>query len=609
VSQWEFDVIDKMTNPLQAMGVNLDNFEHKLKDATKELDRLERTAKVDEISKMTDPMKRQIATLQLYKSDLEKVAEAQKKAEESGHGLKDLFGEKAFFAFEMGEHFLHLAEGVAHSAAEFVHWTAEAAQFRNGALATFELMLNGKEAALEEFEALEQIVEGSAMTKQEVMAQYKELFSFTDRYGAKATEDVLAAGADIQKALGAGAQSAFLGVMRNIEAMGGLNERTIRQLRETGIATPQRMYEALAAQLHTTTKGAEAMLKAHKISSETSINTLLKLVQDRIDRGAPLGEFSLERSKGNLDDQIKNLKESFEGIFQELDTKPAAHAIEEFAKAFGPSTEAGKELRDIGKQTFEVITAAIDYSREHMHGWIEDARIALHVVEALMKVPAFVFKAAFHAGEAVASVVTGDAFTSRTAKNDAQADKDQASINEMNARIEKLQAATAAKVESNTQLEAAMKKSGIDAGSGFVEGLARSLEGGQVPDVIHQYVTNEVDRALDAHSPSRVMMKRGGWAAEGLNIGFRDEMRRGGAFGSGFGVGTNTGFGMGATQMPAQSFGGSVGGTLRVDVSGTIKLEGSVGGGSQDLAAIGGQFEEIANRAIQRAFESLGHSN
>jgi soluble cytochrome b562 len=472
-------------------------------------------------------------------------------------------------------------------------------------MATFDLMLGGREQAEEEFQALEDLARGSAMTKQQVMEEYRTLFSFTDRFGSKASEDVIAAGADIQKALGTNAQSAFISVMRNIEALGGLNVRTVRQLREVGIATPQRLYEALAKDLHTTTEGAKGLLKAHKISQDQSINTLLELVQGSIDKGGALGEFSLERSKENLDDQIKNFKESFKSMFEGLDTAPAAHAIAEFGKAFDPATESGQHLRAVVQEGFNDITKAIDYSREHLGQWISFADRALHVAEALLKVPKFIFDVGFKGGEAVASLATGDAFTSRTAKNDMKAAEDKAAIDRMNAQIDALSAATASKVESNTILESAMHKSGIDAGSGFVEGLARSLEAGKVPDVIHQYVTNEVDRALDAHSPSRVMMKRGHWAGEGLGIGFRDEMRQNKDFGFGFG-----GFGGGSFGMPTGGgAAGLGGGSLKVDVSGTIKLEGSGVGDPQHLAAIGGQFEEIANRAIQRAFESLGHQN
>ena len=370
MAQWEFDVIDKMSSPLKAMDTNLGSFEKQLKLASNELDKLERAARVDEISKMEDPMKRQIATLRMFKDDLLHVAEAQKKAKEEGIGLRSLFSDKAFFAFEMAKNFLHLAESVGHSALEFVHWTAEAAQFRAGALATFDLMLNGKEAAEEEFGALEQIARGTAMTKQQVMDQYRELFSFTDRFGTKATEDVIAAGADIQKALGTQQAGAFVMVMRNIEAMGGLNTRMIRQLRETGIATPQRLYEALATEMHTTAKGAEGLIKAHKISQEHSINTLLKLVQDRIDKGGALGEFSLERSKGNIDDQVKNLKR-VNGVDVRRDQHGSDCACAGgTGKAFDPATASGRHMRDIANQkAFRGISDAIKFTTS-AHGYV-----------------------------------------------------------------------------------------------------------------------------------------------------------------------------------------------------------------------------------------------
>jgi hypothetical protein len=396
--------------------------------------------------------------------------------------------------------------------------------------------------------------------------------------------------------------------MRNIEAMGGLNTRSIRQLREVGIATPQRLYEALAAELHTTAKGAEGMLKSGRISQEQSINTLLKLVQTRIDKGSPLGEYALERSKGNLDTQIKNFKESFESMFESLDTKPAARAVAELSKAFDPATASGAHMRDVIQSGFNGITRAIDYSREHMAEWINFAEKAVKVVEALLKVPKFIFDVGYKAGGAIASVATGDAFTSRTAKNEAQADKDTAAIERMNAQIDALQKATASKVESNTQLENAMNKSGINAGSGFVQGLANSLEAGNVPDVIHQYVVKEVDRALDIHSPSRVMGYRGRMAARGFNNDFRDEMRGSPfmSFGmSGGGSWGGMGFSSSATAS-APAIGSS---TLHVDISGTIRVEGSGAGNPQQLADMSSQLEQICNRSIQRAFESLGRQN
>jgi len=336
MATWSFDVLDNMSDPMVAMAKSSKDLESKLKSAGTELERLERVAKLDEIKKMTDPLHRQTAALKLYTGDLNKASEAHKVHLEhqnhlnellSGGLLKKLFSGETFFAVEMGKSLFELGEHVVHLGMEFAETAVEAAQFKNQAMGVFDLMLGGKGAANEEFETLEKLVKGSALTKQEVLSQYQQMFAFTDRYGVRATEDVIAAGADIQKALGANASGAFLGVIRNIEAMGGLNQRTIRQLRETGIATPTKVYDALAEELHITSKGAQNLIKAGKISQERSINTLLKLVQTRVDKGGALGSFSLEKSAGNVTDQLKNVKEGFESIFQDLDIKPLADAL------------------------------------------------------------------------------------------------------------------------------------------------------------------------------------------------------------------------------------------------------------------------------------------
>jgi soluble cytochrome b562 len=383
--------------------------------------------------------------------------------------------------------------------------------------------------------------------------------------------------------------------------MGGLNERTIRQLRETGISTPQRVYEALAGQMHTTVEGAKNLIKSHRVGMEQSVNLMLGLVQTRIDKGDPLGTFSIERSAGNLDDQLKNLKESWESLFEGIDTAPIARAVSELAKSFDPATESGAHMRDMLQDGFGKITHAIDYAREHMETWIGVADRALHIAEKLLAIPIFLGKVAWKAGEVATAAATGDLQSGRTEKNDKQIADDKAAIDRMNAQIEALQKETSAKVESNTELEAAMRKSGIDAGSGLIKGLSDSLQEGKVPDIIHSYVVAEVDRALDAHSPSRVMMRRGVWAGQGLNLGFEDTMRKS----------TWSMPNMGAMPMSAPSGGGSFGGggSLKVDVSGHIEVGGSVSGNPQEIANVSAQLEQIVNRSIQRAFESLGHQN
>ena len=201
-------------------------------------------------------------------------------------------------------------------------------------------MTGGADAAEEEFERLQELAKGTAMTKSEIMGQYRELFSFAQNYGTKATEDVISAGADIQKLLGTGAQQAFIGVVRNIDAI-GLNERMIRQLREVGVAHHEKLYECSRATQYIR-KGVQELIKAGQVSKEVSINALLDLVSTNINHGEGVGFYALEKSAASVEDQVKNLKESFMSIFKGDNTAPMADALKGIAGYFEADTESGK---------------------------------------------------------------------------------------------------------------------------------------------------------------------------------------------------------------------------------------------------------------------------
>lgn len=614
--EWTFKVLDEMSDPLTAMAKSSKDLEHKLKEAGTELEKLERIAKLDEIKKMTDPLQRQIATLRLYKDDLHRASEAQREAHESGGMLHKLFGAEGFFAAEMIEKAAEFGHKILELGERFAETAIEAAQFKRRALSVFDLMLGGKEAAGEEFEQLQKIVRGSTATKQEVLSQYQQMFSFTDRFGVRATEDVIAAGADIQKALGSNASGAFLGVIRNIEAMGGLNQRTIRQLRETGIATPTKVYDALAADLHTTSKGAQNLIKAGKISQEQSITTLLKLVQTRIDKGGSLGSFSVERSSKNVTDQLKNLKEEYESVFQDIDTTPIADALAHIAHMFAKGTESGDAMREKAEKLFSAIAKGAEFAGEHLPGFVDWLTATLEVLEKIavvLKPVVWGMKAVANVGFMAASIATGegprtmddaDAIDKQNRSKE-QAAKDD--IARMEAQIDALSAATADKVAANDTLAAAMQKSGIDTGAGFMEGLASSVTPDATGKIFQEGVLDALASKLDMHSPSRVMIKQGGFAGMGWNIGFNREMNASGMFGGSTGGGFSAG-GMLAPIAPSLS-GSTSGKSVVVNAHTEIKFDGQAPTNPQQQADMQHQIDTSVQRGIMRALEQLGAEN
>ena len=604
-----------------AMAKSSKDLESKLKEAGTELERLERVAKLDEIKKMTDPLQRQTAALRLYTGDLNKASVAHKEHLEhqkhlnellSGGLLKKLFSGETFFAVEMGKSLFELGEHVVHLGMEFAETAVEAAQFKNQAMDVFDLMLGGKEASEEEFGTLEKLVKGSSLTKQAVLSQYQEMFAFTDRYGVRATEDVIAAGADIQKALGNNASNAFLGVVRNIEAMGGLNQRTIRQLRETGIATPTKVYDALAADLRTTSAGAQALIKAGKISQEQSINTLLKLVQTRLDKGGSLGSLSLEKTARNVKDQLKNVKEGFESIFQDLDIKPLADALANLAEAFEPGTESGQRMREVAKRLFDDIGKGATWAAKEMPkllsafetllGYIEKtvSFMDTHPLLAKMMIGGAMGGAVGGVYGAVLGAAGGLGAGMGEELGYAKQDHDQtrqmavdtALYNEMTK-----------KNVGTVELKPELYDAGANDGQGYIDGLSSTVTPDAVKKLFQDAVLDASDSKMDRHSPSRVMMGRGTMDGRGYNIGFRDEMRNGAMFSAGGAFGT-----LGTIAPDAPNLGGS-GKSVVVNAHTEIKFEGQAPSNPQQQADLQHNIDTAVQRGIMRAMEQLGTEN
>ena len=220
--EWSFKINDDMSNPMRGMGAELTKLNSGIEAATRDIDKMERAMKLEAL-KTASPMAQQIGYMKLYREDLQRAKAASDDAADKGF-FKKLFGSEGFFASEMIAKVAEFTDKIIEWGVELVEAASKAAEFREEALGTFSVMTGGADAAEEEFERLQQLAKGTAMTKTEVMGQYRELFSFAQTYGTKAAEDVISAGADIQKLLGTGAQQAFVGAVKNIEAMGPQRE-------------------------------------------------------------------------------------------------------------------------------------------------------------------------------------------------------------------------------------------------------------------------------------------------------------------------------------------------------------------------------------------------
>jgi len=445
-----------------------------------------------------------------------------------------------------------------------------------------DVMAGGKGEGTERFEELQKWSRQTKFTVGEIITYQDKLFQFTKREGKLATDQVLLAASDLAT-LGPGGKGkadALIQSFATMDARAKVTGRALVGLAETGVISQRSLGEAMAQEL--ALKGPKAAEQAlDRLEKGTydrtkAMNLALKAVNKDVDFDKGLGTASMDQAVGSVSVSLKNLKESWDELFEGQDITPLSDALNKLSKAFDPSTESGKHLRAVVEEGFTAITRAVDLAASRMDHWISLAEKAVHVAEALLKIPKFIFNVGYAAGGAVTSLATGDAFTSRTAKNESKANADQAAIEKMNAQIEALQKSTADKVESNTQLEGAMKKAGINAGSGFMEGLANSLD---LPKVIEDKVIKVWDEKTETHSPSKVFERRGMFAAQGLNIGFANNAN---LQVPGFGVGSFAGL------PPA-------GGRAPVTIQVTNNFAGGVPTDPNQVA----QFNELQKTAIE----------
>jgi hypothetical protein len=656
MANWEFNVLDKMTDPLKKMGSSLGDLESTISATSKELEKLERAAQLDSL-KSASPIKQQIGYMKMYRDDLEKMRSHQESTAEKGGFFKRLFGEEGFFAAEQIERVYRYGEAIFELGKKFVEFGVEASDFKEDSIETLSVMLGTTEAAEKEFEMIGRMAKNSSMTKSEVMSQYTELFSFTQKFGSEATQNVVAAGADVGRLLNKGAQQAFLGVMKNIEAMGGLSERMVKQLKEVGVATPDKLYEALATRLHTTSKGAQALLKAGKISQEQSIDTLLDLVQKNVNKGEALGTYSVKMSAEDAGDAVKNLGDAWKDLFSDVDTAPIAAGINSLIAAMDPASESGKKMRDLLGHAFEDIGKMATYAADHMGEWVDKAQTVLGVIEKIGKfmddhptISKMLIGAAAGAAVgggfgAVAGAAGGLGFAGGEALMSGSVDAAKQNLSDEKAKklsaeqqLEALQAKLNAKLASNEQLEFNLSNAGIKSVSnpmadmagkieadvkvtagqtadGFMIELSKKFQEG-IPKIAKEQIVEGLKKGVDAHSPSREMMKIGRYSADGYVLGWNegfntfnmsapsaliDDVRE--AIGREF---TN--------QSPFQSPG--VGGPVKTPFASsappiTVTVSNSFAGGAPTDSASQSFLDESMSHAVEtgilKAFESLNH--
>jgi hypothetical protein len=476
--EFDFDVVDGASGAFRAMDSILDKFARTLGQATDRMAHFEAGAK-----------------------------HAGGAGHEGAEGTKSFFGallendvleQAADMAKELGEKVLELGE-------EFVKTGLEMADFRNDALLSIGAITGADESAGDFLETLEFMSKGTKDTGEQMFASFQRMGAFTKQFGKKATEDVLAGIADVKVAFGTGASDAVLSAIQNSQAMGKFDERSLRGLKQSGVATPERLMAVLAEQNHTSVKNIDAMLKAGKISAAEGTNAILGLIRKDLDNGGAVGALSKKSADQDFGTQIKNLKDHAKELFEKVNTKPLVDAVAKLGALFDPATERGKKLEALINRMFKGIGDVVS--------WVTEGDKLSKTFDAIGKYAEmawpFINGLAIVFGAAVVVFGAGAAL--------------------LVAPFVALEAAALYAIGNLGKLWDKLKVWGTEAkdiGANFVHGLVDGIKSmwaglvATVTDLAHALPAG-IRKILGIHSRSKVLFEIGSYAGQGLDEGIQ----------------------------------------------------------------------------------------
>ena len=223
---WVFEIQDMMNPALAKMQSGLAATTSSLKSTEAELAKFERAAKLDGIAKEADPVKKQHASLQLYRDDLM----AQKSALEQQAGAHSSAASGASsFAGELGA-ILAIGAGVAAVVGElgskvlelgvgFVKAGLGAASFKRDTMLALEAVTGSKDAAVGAYEAIGALAESSKYTREQIAGVYKELAAYGN-LSENNVASITAASLSVGATQGEDAKEKLLGAIRLLKGRG-----------------------------------------------------------------------------------------------------------------------------------------------------------------------------------------------------------------------------------------------------------------------------------------------------------------------------------------------------------------------------------------------------
>lgn len=554
---WTLDLDGTALKNLDALSAEIARMPPRVRDAEQALRALDRAAAANAIARISDPLKAQQAALRLHVADLQRTAEAERKAAEAAKRAADEIGkakdteakkfadaadaqrramEKALGvqqtaeAVALGTAIEKVAEGIADvgrmavdSAVALTKFGIAASQRTRGQ--TIALGVTEGDKAGATLENLRLMASNAAVEADGVV----ERFIALRRAGFQAAEaqSVLAAGLDQRARGGSRADEALVEFFRKSRQTGKVESaEALDQLgRDAGIGG-ETIIDELAKVLGQSTKEAAEAFKAGKVSVSDAQTAVLNAVRSQ-NPGGKLGEMAKAFGAGDVEGQLTRLKDLSSAAFGEGFGAPFARTLKQIgdtisnepfrtelaalATKFGTLFEGVEDvsLVDVFERSARAVSAAIDGINAFKSGLSDgySAKSVEGVADAFDRIDAALGTSdksvvLQRLGEQAGNLATGVAVAVRA--------------------LETL-AALIAKIPENLPIVDSLKSFGGLGSEGLVDGLrGRASSVVDAGAALGHSALDGVRNALDIRSPSRAMHELGAFTGEGFERGLAE---------------------------------------------------------------------------------------
>lgn len=243
-----------------------------------------------------------------------------------------------------------LVTGVAGGALELFKFGLEASQGKRAMLGMLQVFEGGRTDTA--FSALQDMGIAAGQSADATVQAFAQLRSAG--FKAKEAQDIIAASFDISAARGGGEQGKaaadkFQELFLKFRALGKVGSKDMLALaRDVGVDPSKQLPEALAARMKVPVAAALKLLEAGKADAATVQNALLDIVQKNINKGGGLGTKAKELKAGDVLLQVQSLKDVVSNLFENVDVSP-------FAKALGNVSEAIKKVDGEGGRIGKIV--------------------------------------------------------------------------------------------------------------------------------------------------------------------------------------------------------------------------------------------------------------